>query len=208
MRSAEDSSSERRRLSERRLDRLGEYLARLPRSGSPQADSQDRARGAAMTARSVRHATFAIERCYPAVPRRVFSAWADSEARQIWMDDPDFTSDGTAYELDFRVGGHERFGGLGPQGSTYRCEALIYDIVPDQRIVYSGEVYEGDARISVSLTTVEIGPHEDGARLTYTEQRAFLDDLDTPAAREGGWHVTLDNLGDYLSAHASGRARR
>jgi hypothetical protein len=27
------------------------------------------------------------------------------------MDDPDFKSDGTKVELDFQVGGHERFGG-------------------------------------------------------------------------------------------------
>jgi uncharacterized protein YndB with AHSA1/START domain len=138
----------------------------------------------------------------------VFAAWADSEARQVWMDDSEFKSDGTAYELDFRIGGHERFGGLGPDGTAYRCEALIYDIVPDRRIVYGYEMYTADARMSVSLTTVEIEPHEDGARLTYTEQGAFLDGLDTPDNREGGWHVVLDNLRAYLGAQAAGRARR
>lgn len=161
-----------------------------------------------MTQRSVRHATFAIERWYPAIPERVFAAWADSEARQIWMDDPDYKSDGTAYELDFRVGGFERFGGLGPDGSTYRCAALIYDIVPDERIVYSYEMYENDARISVSLTTVQIVPHGDGTRLTYTEQGAFLDGLDTPEAREGGWQYVLENLGNYLAPHDAEGAGR
>ncbi len=157
-----------------------------------------------MTERSVRHATLAIERCYPAEPRRVFSAWADGEARQIWMDDPDFTSDGTAYELDFRAAGYERFRSLAPDGSTYRCEALIYDIVPDHRIVYSYEMYAGKARMPVSLATVEIVPHRDGARLTYTEQGAVLDGIDSPEARDGGWQEILGNLGAYLTAHAAG----
>jgi uncharacterized protein YndB with AHSA1/START domain len=159
-----------------------------------------------MTDRSVRHATFAISSCYPAEPRRVFAAWADGEARQIWMDDPDFKSDGTTYELDFRVGGFERFGGLDPDGWTYRCEALIHDIVPDQRILYSYEMYASEARMSVSLATVEIVPHADGSRLTYTEQGAWLDGIDTPEAREDGWKDTLDNLGAYLTAQAAGGA--
>jgi Activator of Hsp90 ATPase homolog 1-like protein len=60
------------------------------------------------------------------------------------------------------------------------------DIVPDQRIVYSYEMYSGDDRMSVSLATVEIVPGEDGTRLTYTEQAAFLDGIDKPEGREEG----------------------
>jgi uncharacterized protein YndB with AHSA1/START domain len=161
-----------------------------------------------MTDRSVRHATFAIESCYPADPRKVFAAWADGEARRIWMDDPDFSSDGTAYQLDFRVGGYERFGGLDRDGSTYRCEALIYDIVPEQRIVYRYEMYAGEARMSVSLTTVDIVPHTVGARLIYTEQGVWLDGIDTPEARESGWTYILNHLGAYLTAQAAGGALR
>ena len=161
-----------------------------------------------MTVRSARHATFVIERCYCAEPRRVFAAWAEGEARQVWMDDPDFRSDGSAYELDFKVGGRERYGGLAADGVSYRCEALIYDIVPDQRIVYGYAMYAGEARISVSLTTVQIIPHAPGARLTYTEQGTWLDRVDTPEAREGEWTDTLDHLGAYLAARDAGGARR
>ena len=50
--------------------------------------------GDAMTERSVNHATFVIERRYPAHPARVFRAWADAAAKSIWMDDPDFATDG------------------------------------------------------------------------------------------------------------------
>lgn len=157
-----------------------------------------------MPERSVRHDSFVIERTYPATPSRVFAAWADAGARDIWMDDPDYKSDGSAYELDFRVGGHERFGGINPEGRTYRYDALIYDIVPDRRIVYSYEMHDGEDRSSVSLTTVEIAPVQGGATLTYTEQGALLDGIEKPGDREQGWLVILDNLGTYLAEHDAG----
>ena len=153
-----------------------------------------------MNHHSVNHGTFAVERRYPAHPAKVFGAWADAAAKAIWMDDPDFASDGSTVELDFRVGGHERFGGLDPGGTPYRYEARYYDIVPDHRIVYSYEMYTGDARMSVSLATVEIVPDGHGSKLTYTEQGAFLDDIDKIEEREEGTAFILDNLGKYLAS--------
>jgi len=155
-----------------------------------------------MTDRSVSHGTFVIERRYPAPPAKVFGAWADGAAKEIWMDDPDYKSDGGQYELDFRLGGHERFSGLAPDGKPYRYDALYYDIVPDYRIVYSYEMYAADDRMSVSLATVEIVPDQDGTKLTYTEQGAFLDGIDKPEAREEGTAWMLDNLGKYLASQA------
>jgi uncharacterized protein YndB with AHSA1/START domain len=155
-----------------------------------------------MTERSVSHGTFVVERRYPAHPAKVFEAWADGAAKEIWMDDPDYKSDGSSYELDFRVGGHERFSGLGPDGAPYSYDALYYDIVPGYRIVYSYEMYAARDRISVSLATVEISPDQDGTKLTYTEQHAFLDGLDKPGAREEGTAWMLDNLGRHLASHA------
>ena len=157
-----------------------------------------------MTDRSVNHTTFVIERRYGADPAKVFGAWADAAAKEIWMDDPDYKSDGIDYELDFRVGGHERFGGVTPEGSRYRYDARYYDIVPDLRIVYCCEMFSGDDRASVSLVTVEIVPGEEGTRLTYTEQAAFLDGIDKPEGREEGTASMLDNLGTYLTSRLAG----
>ncbi|MGB6581033.1 MAG: SRPBCC family protein [Streptosporangiaceae bacterium] len=155
-----------------------------------------------MTDRSVSHGTFVIERHYPAPPAKVFGAWADGAVKGIWMGDPDFKSDGGQYELDFRVGGHERFSGLAPDGTPHRYDALYYDIVPGYRIVYSYEMYAVDDRMSVSLATVEIVPDQDGTKLTYTEQGAFLDGIDKPEARQEGTAWMLDNLGKYLASQA------
>jgi len=154
-----------------------------------------------MTERSVSHGTFVVERTYPARPVRVFAAWADPAAKGTWMDDPDYPSDDSSYyELEFRVGGHERIGGHTPEGTRYRYDAVYYDIVPDQRIVYSYEMYAGEDRMSVSLATVEFTRDQDGTRLTYTEQGVYLDGIDKPEARQHGTEWMLDNLGSYLAA--------
>jgi uncharacterized protein YndB with AHSA1/START domain len=146
-----------------------------------------------MTDRSVQHATFEIERSYGASPARVFAAWADPEAKARWFGPSD--EEGSAYELDFRVGGRELNRGLAPDGNAYTYEARYQDIVPDERIVYAYDMHLGDKRISVSLATVELKPDDDGTRLTLTEQGAFLDGLDSSDQREQGTGGLLDALG-------------
>ena len=53
--------------------------------------------------------------------------------------------------------------------------------------------------MSVSVATVEMEPRGSSTKLTYTEQAAFLDDLDTVAAREEGTAGLLDSLGRELA---------
>jgi uncharacterized protein YndB with AHSA1/START domain len=155
-----------------------------------------------MTERSAAHDQFTIERSYPAAPSRVFAAFASSEAKNIWGDTGDIApADGDAglAEFDFRVGGRERFG-YRYSGVTYRYDALYYDLVPDQRIVYSYEMYANDARISVSIATIEFAKTGDGTALTYTEMGAYLDGIEQPGLRKEGTTQMLDNLTGYLDA--------
>ena len=157
-----------------------------------------------MTTRSVIHDTFTIERTYPAAPGRVFAAFASQEAKNAWGDTGDLGPSDVTGEFDFRAGGRERFG-FEYNGANYRYDALYYDIVPDQRIVYSYEMYADGARISVSVATIEFGPGGDGTTLTVTEQGAYLDGIDGPGAsdlRREGVAEMLDNLTDYLKQQA------
>lgn len=159
-----------------------------------------------MSARSVIHDTFTIERTYPATPSRVFAAFASEEAKNSWGDTGDLQpADASAgeTEFDFRVGGRERFSHKW-QGTSYRYDGLYYDIVPDQRIVYSYEMYADDLRISVSVTTIEFVKTGEGTALTYTEQGAYLDGIDgpqAPALRQEGTTEMLDGLTSYLKSH-------
>jgi uncharacterized protein YndB with AHSA1/START domain len=155
-----------------------------------------------MSDRSTNHATFAIERTYEAAPARVWRAWADPEEKLRWfgprvLDKPD-------HELEFRVGGLERMTVRAPDGALYTFAARYQDIVEGVRFIHTYEMYRDDARISVSVATVELEAAGDGTKLTMTEQGVFLDDLDTPAAREHGTGELLDTLATHLQGTRDG----
>ena len=110
-----------------------------------------------MSARSVTHATFVIERTYDASPRRVFAAFADPAIKSHWFGGPEEWGP-DEHEMDFRVGGRETSRGGPPGGPVHAFEARYYDIVPDERIVFAYEMHLDERRISVSLATVELKP--------------------------------------------------
>ena len=147
---------------------------------------------------SVTHSTFTLERTYGASPARVFAAFAVPEQKAVWFAGPPEWPL-AAFEVDFRVGGRELNRGGPKEGPMHSFEALYYDIVPDERIVYSYEMHLDDKRISVSLATIELSPAAGGTRLTLTEQGAYLDDFDDPTLRETGTSDLLDALGAFLA---------
>jgi uncharacterized protein YndB with AHSA1/START domain len=146
-----------------------------------------------MPERSVTHHTFSLDRSYPAPPTRVFAAWADPAEKRSWWAGGD---DGL--ELDFRVGGRELSEGT-VEDMRYRYEAVYQDIVPNERIIYTYEMHLNDARTSVSVATVEFQADGDGTKLTFTEQGAFLDGLDSGDLREQGSGSLLGFLDAYLA---------
>src|SRR5918993_3658997 len=117
-----------------------------------------------MSARSITHATFVIERTYDASPARVFAAWANPAAKRRWFAGPDEWEQ-REHVLDFRVGGRERAGGGPKGGPVHRYDALYWDIVPNERIVSTYEMHLDDKRISVSLATIELRPEGTSTRL-------------------------------------------
>lgn len=146
-----------------------------------------------MSERSVTPATFVIERHYDLPPARVFAAWSDPAAKRRWFGEADGWST-EQHDLEFRVGGREVFRGAPQGGATYTFDGRYQDIVTDQRIIYAYTMDEDDKRISASLATVEFQADGKGTRLVFTEQGAFLDGYDNPAAREGGTHELLDAM--------------
>ena len=159
-----------------------------------------------MSERSIEHASFTIERPYEVSPTAVFAAWADEAAKAHWFSGPEEWED-APHRLDFRVGGHELHSG-GPRGGpvhTYR--AIYWDIVPNQRIVYTYEMLMDEARTSVSLATVELKRDGAGTLLVLTEHGAFFDGLDSPTGRAQGWGSLLDALARVL-LHDPGKDAR
>jgi uncharacterized protein YndB with AHSA1/START domain len=134
----------------------------------------------------------------------VFQAFEDQATKRRWF------AEGEGWEvqdftLDFRVGGRElarfRFKGQIPghgDGAEIRNDTVYQDIVPDRRIVLAYTMTIGEKRISASLSTFEIVPSGDGARLIFTEQGAFFEGADGPDMREKGWRALLEALGKEL----------
>lgn len=150
---------------------------------------------------TVQHASFTIERSYPAPRGRVFAAWADPEIKARWLDEPD--EDVTeALASDFREGGRETASGRF-EGKHYTYQAVYCDIVSGERIVTTYEMGVDGRRMSVSVATVEFADEGDGTRLVYTDQGAYLDGLDKPEWREQGTSSQLDRLGTLLADSAT-----
>ena len=154
----------------------------------------------AATTRSVVHGSFTIERTYPHAPASVFAAWADPDRKRVWFGEgPDFVEKVESYELDVRIGGHERWHGRLPSGRSFRYDATFLDVVPDRRFVSVYDLLIADRRISVTLLTVEFEPAGSGTHLVLTEQVAFLDGLDSIDDRRPGVEDMLDMLDAYMA---------
>ncbi|HVX47023.1 MAG TPA: SRPBCC family protein [Mycobacteriales bacterium] len=156
-----------------------------------------------MTDHTQTHATFVLEREYPAPVDRVWAAFADPDIKRKWFGGGEFVH--TERSDDFRVGGvtvdDGRHGGSGPLS---RFRATYTDIAPEERIVYTYDMWLDDVHASTSVTTIVFEPDGAGTRLTFTEQGVHLDGVhgpgpDAAAGREEGTAGLLDELGKVLA---------
>ncbi len=143
---------------------------------------------------SIKHATFTLERSYPASPARVFAAWSDPSTKARWFAGPD-----SEHELDFRVGGTEISRGRHGDGPLLTFQTHYDDIVPEQRIVYTSTMTADKTLATVSITTVEFVAEGEGTRLVLAQQGTYLDGHEEPSWREAGTSSQLDALGTELS---------
>jgi uncharacterized protein YndB with AHSA1/START domain len=152
---------------------------------------------------SVIHSTFVIERSYPKLPERVFSAFADAAKKRRWFAEGE-SHEVEEFEMDFRVGGTERLRYRFKEGTPFKGVAVTndgsyQDIVPDRRVVTASTMTLGDQRISASLVTVEFLPTDEGTDLICTHQGAFFQGADGPQIREAGWRQLFERLAKELT---------
>jgi uncharacterized protein YndB with AHSA1/START domain len=150
--------------------------------------------------RSVVHAAFTVERTYGAPVERVYRALSDEAAKAKWFGGEQSQWRQIERSTDFRVGGRERLKGRWESGIVSTFDAVYHDIVPNERIVYSYEMWLDERKISVSLATMQFKAAGPGrATLKVTEQGAFLDGYDDAGSRERGTGFLLDKLGGSLA---------
>ncbi len=151
--------------------------------------------------RSVSHGVFSVERAYDAPVERVWRALTDREAKAKWFGGTVGEWSEIERAMDFRVGGAERLKGRWKNGVVSDFAAVYHDIVPDRRIVYNYTMRLNEAKVSVSLATMELERESPGrTRLKVTEQGAFLDGYDDDGSRQRGTAFLLDKLGQSLAS--------
>jgi uncharacterized protein YndB with AHSA1/START domain len=94
---------------------------------------------------------------------------------------------------------HDTFVIVRTYDSVFTYSAQFEDIVADQRIVSTSEMYADDTGISVTLASVEFNESGDTTQLVLTEQGVYLDGHETKAQREEGTRTLLDALAASLA---------
>ena len=124
----------------------------------------------------------------------MFRALSDQAAKARWFEG----GEGWVVlerDMDVRPGGRERLQGRWASGMVTTFDAVYFDVVPNQRLVYGYEMRLDDRKISVSLATIELRPRATGTRFTITEQGAFLDGYDDAGSREHGTGPCFGSIG-------------
>jgi uncharacterized protein YndB with AHSA1/START domain len=125
--------------------------------------------------RSEAHATFHLERTYGASPARVWKALTDPVAEAQWFGVASDQVEIIERGIDVRPGGRERLKGRFGRPIIATFDAIYYEVIQNERLVYCYEMHLDDRKISVSVATVQLKADGKRTLLMVTEQGAFLD---------------------------------
>ena len=128
----------------------------------------------------------------------MWKALTDPAAKSRWFGAASDQVEIIERQLDARPGGRERLKGNWGGRVVSTFEAVYYDVIDHERLVYCYEMHLDDRKISVSVATIELKAQGTQTRLLVTEQGAFLDGYDDANARERGTSELLDALGQSL----------
>lgn len=145
------------------------------------------------TAAGVIHKSFTLTRTMEATPARVFTLWREPDERVLWGSPFEGTS--LHYTADdFRIGGVDVGQCTMADGTSFTVETRYYDIVENQRIVFTELVGAGDVRFGLSLGTVVIAADGAQCHLTLTVQAVALDGSGLDQGVEEAWSYALDSF--------------
>lgn len=155
-----------------------------------------------MNKQEILHSTFVLERSYPQPPERVFAAFSQPARKRRWYAEGDHEIQ--EFEMDFRVGGIERFRyrfkeGHPIAGSEIANESTYHDITPGCRIVWTSRMSMNGKSIMVMLATVELNAAGTGTKLVLTHQGTYIDWPTGAQMLEAGWQALFDRLKAYLA---------
>jgi uncharacterized protein YndB with AHSA1/START domain len=154
-----------------------------------------------MTASTVKHSTFVIERDLPGSPKHAFRFWSEPELKETWTRcHPDWIV--LEDRFDFRIGGEEAKRWRTSEGEEQAFHARYLDIAPERRIIYAFAMSFKGQNVSASLATVEFVAAEAMTRMVFTEQIAFLGDDEAYRMRVAGTEIGFNKLVEVMRAAA------
>jgi uncharacterized protein YndB with AHSA1/START domain len=148
-------------------------------------------------------AVIIIRRVVDAPRDLVFEAFTNPKHIAAFWGPKGFTC--PSCDVDLRVGGEFRMQMRAPDGSTHPCTGVYREIVPPERIVYSGTADEGHpcggGLPPRSVVTMTFADESGKTRITIHTQ------LKSAAAREAaiaggfnqGWNDAIDRLAEMLA---------
>jgi uncharacterized protein YndB with AHSA1/START domain len=131
-----------------------------------------------------------------AAPRAlVFRARSSAEHIKRWFSPEGFTT--PEAEIDFRPGGVFAVAMKGPDGQQSWSRGHFDEVVPTERLAFSGSVTFGDSEPLFSAKTVVTFADDGDGTLMTVRQRYEVHDprfADVTQGANEGWRTTLDKL--------------
>lgn len=146
------------------------------------------------------HAGFSLERDYPHPVADVWAAFADPDRKRDWFGAGHLAGE---WVFDFRVGGRDVAESVFHGDRVSRYVAVYTDIVDQERIVTSYDMWIDGVHISTSVASFEFEAIDGGTRLTHGEHGIHLDGFDDGTLREQGSRALLEALADALAARTA-----
>ena len=148
-----------------------------------------------------------LTRIFAAPRALVFQAWTEPQRVARWWGPTGFTN--PVCELDLRPGGTIRIVMRAPDGTDYPMTGVFREIVVPERLVFTNNAVDAAGKTLLEgLTTVTFAEHEGKTKLVLKTRAVavaaaaarFLDGM------EEGWTQSLERLGEFVAAGASGRS--
>lgn len=153
------------------------------------------------------HDTLTIQRQMTASPEKVFRAYHDPSAREIWCV-PSETGSFKIQTANVKSGGQE-IAKCGPtpkhisadwDGSDLPWEMRLnyHTVLEPNLIIFSEELYDGDVLLTIALVTFEFQANPSGTLLTLTDQITSLAGRELIDDHKSGYDFALAQLSSYV----------
>lgn len=152
-----------------------------------------------------------INRTFDAPRDLVFSMWTDPTHVAAWWGPHGFTN--PRVDIDLQPGGAYSIDMKGPDGQIYPDSTTVEDVVPNEKLVLMGRVFEdGQGGFHLEVRQTITFTEQDGKTLVSIHASVLKvspEAFGALAGMEQGWSESLEKLAVYATAHfRSGGALR